>query len=107
CVLSTMTSVLVFFFFSSRRRHTRFSRDWSSDVCSSDLGDEGPALIEASAAVPSEAEFERLSRQPARIRALSPLSAPRGRVLEALSSYSRIAMLLEEAPVRHYIDLYA
>src|SRR6266700_7825584 len=27
----------VFFFFSSRRRHTRFSRDWSSDVCSSDL----------------------------------------------------------------------
>src|SRR6266511_2957938 len=29
---------LFFFFFSSRRRHTRFSRDWSSDVCSSDLG---------------------------------------------------------------------
>src|SRR2546429_8754294 len=26
-----------FFFFSSRRRHTRCSRDWSSDVCSSDL----------------------------------------------------------------------
>src|SRR5690606_40771908 len=26
-----------FFFFSSRRWHTRFSRDWSSDVCSSDL----------------------------------------------------------------------
>src|SRR5207302_2582682 len=25
------------FFFSSRRRHTTFSRDWSSDVCSSDL----------------------------------------------------------------------
>src|SRR6202021_4181791 len=30
--------VLVFlFFFSSRRRHTRYWRDWSSDVCSSDL----------------------------------------------------------------------
>src|SRR5690606_39712867 len=29
--------VLLRFFFSSRRRHTRFSRDWSSDVCSSDL----------------------------------------------------------------------
>src|SRR5205809_4704189 len=28
-----------FFFFSSRRRHTRCSRDWSSDVCSSDLPD--------------------------------------------------------------------
>src|SRR6267378_6974717 len=29
--------VLFFFFFSSRRRHTRSLRDWSSDVCSSDL----------------------------------------------------------------------
>src|SRR2546429_3318615 len=28
---------MFFFFFSSRRRHTRCSRDWSSDVCSSDL----------------------------------------------------------------------
>src|SRR5690606_16401493 len=28
---------VIAFFFSSRRRHTRFSRDWSSDVCSSDL----------------------------------------------------------------------
>src|SRR6185369_4200668 len=28
-----------FFFFSSRRRHTRFKCDWSSDVCSSDLGE--------------------------------------------------------------------
>src|SRR6266536_4984475 len=29
----------MFFFFSSRRRHTRSTRDWSSDVCSSDLGE--------------------------------------------------------------------
>src|ERR1022692_3951673 len=29
---------VVFFFFSSRRRHTRLQGDWSSDVCSSDLG---------------------------------------------------------------------
>src|SRR3712207_7602926 len=29
--------MIVFFFFSSRRRHTRYWRDWSSDVCSSDL----------------------------------------------------------------------
>src|SRR6266496_4972970 len=34
-----------FFFFSSRRRHTRSLRDWSSDVCSSDLG--RPATFEA------------------------------------------------------------
>src|SRR2546421_358033 len=31
------------FFFSSRRRHTRSDRDWSSDVCSSDLGSSTPA----------------------------------------------------------------
>src|SRR5690606_40947094 len=36
------------FFFSSRRRHTRFSRDWSSDVCSSDLTRVYPAKRERS-----------------------------------------------------------
>src|SRR5258707_14216384 len=30
----------MFFFFTSRRRHTRYWRDWSSDVCSSDLPDQ-------------------------------------------------------------------
>src|SRR2546422_2945494 len=37
-------STLLVFFFSSRRRHTRCSRDWSSDVCSSDLVNLGVAL---------------------------------------------------------------
>src|SRR5256885_12194401 len=32
------TTVFCCFFFSSRRRHTRLQGDWSSDVCSSDLG---------------------------------------------------------------------
>src|SRR2546430_17482384 len=32
-----MSLIADFFFFSSRRRHTRFDCDWSSDVCSSDL----------------------------------------------------------------------
>src|SRR5256885_6634847 len=32
---------MAFFFFSSRRRHTRLQGDWSSDVCSSDLEREG------------------------------------------------------------------
>src|SRR5438270_382646 len=35
CLLSSV--VFLCFFFSSRRRHTRFDCDWSSDVCSSDL----------------------------------------------------------------------
>src|ERR1039457_3310596 len=34
---------VVFFFFSSRRRHTRLQGEWSSDVCSSDLTDATPA----------------------------------------------------------------
>src|SRR5438309_9155534 len=34
----TLHELLVPFFFSSRRRHTRWNCDWSSDVCSSDLG---------------------------------------------------------------------
>src|SRR2546430_15184465 len=33
-----MVRVNLRFFFSSRRRHTRFDCDWSSDVCSSDVG---------------------------------------------------------------------
>src|SRR6266536_5085015 len=36
----------MFFFFSSRRRHTRSTRDWSSDVCSSDLTDGGATWSE-------------------------------------------------------------
>src|SRR5690606_40285408 len=36
----TLGGAVIVCFFSSRRRHTRFSRDWSSDVCSSDLVDE-------------------------------------------------------------------
>src|SRR5690606_40620624 len=39
---ASTASCVVLFFFSSRRRHTRFSRDWSSDVCSSDLEHRAP-----------------------------------------------------------------
>src|SRR2546422_1028942 len=49
-VLAVGLFSVVFFFFSSRRRHTRCSRDWSSDVCSSDLDGAGkvaPAVLEA------------------------------------------------------------
>src|SRR5262245_64139544 len=37
CLLCRSTVFIDFFFFSSRRRHTRCLSDWSSDVCSSDL----------------------------------------------------------------------
>src|SRR2546422_1914846 len=41
-----------FFFFSSRRRHTRCSRDWSSDVCSSDLAPGGWSQVAAARVKP-------------------------------------------------------
>src|SRR3712207_4961606 len=47
--------MLVCFFFSSRRRHTRYWRDWSSDVCSSDLRRRA-------------ARFQHLQQQGARLR---------------------------------------
>src|SRR5256885_11211319 len=37
CFIRELRSQIYFFFFSSRRRHTRLQGDWSSDVCSSDL----------------------------------------------------------------------
>src|SRR5690606_25933399 len=46
--------------FSSRRRHTRFSRDWSSDVCSSDLGAQIEIFEALGATVPGFAHMPLL-----------------------------------------------
>src|SRR5207247_8344074 len=46
----------VLFFFSSRRRHTRSTRDWSSDVCSSDLQAGGGADLLRVAVIELEAK---------------------------------------------------
>src|SRR6266511_4211441 len=48
---------LFFFFFSSRRRHTRFSRDWSSDVCSSDLLTHDAVTHDLGQFIPATAEL--------------------------------------------------
>src|SRR5699024_11900389 len=44
CLNIMIYCFLFFFFFSSRRRHTRSKRDWSSDVCSSDLPETTPPI---------------------------------------------------------------
>src|SRR6266480_7120169 len=44
----------MFFFFSSRRRHTRLTCDWSSDVCSSDLNGDGTVQINLRGPFPRE-----------------------------------------------------
>src|SRR5256885_17183023 len=43
-----------FFFFSSRRRHTRLQGDWSSDVCSSDLSDVRARMYAPGVGVPED-----------------------------------------------------
>src|SRR2546430_9955982 len=51
---SIRATLSVFFFFSSRRRHTRFDCDWSSDVCSSDL------VVETDEGCPEPERFRSL-----------------------------------------------
>src|SRR2546430_9119904 len=43
-VIARLSAEVTIFFFSSRRRHTRFDCDWSSDVCSSDLQGDADSL---------------------------------------------------------------
>src|SRR2546422_9086506 len=87
-----------FFFFSSRRRHTRCSRDWSSDVCSSDLdGPEHASL--AGVEVPLDLDHAAPVREHpvgvAAIAVIVPLDL--GRLLVATLDAQRTA-LGEEAP---------
>src|SRR5690349_22653779 len=56
---------MTFFFFSSRRRHTRSLRDWSSDVCSSDLDADFDVLIACAFNFEAHTtEFNKLGRIP-------------------------------------------
>src|SRR6266511_1899514 len=70
-ILSIIRLLTIIFFFSSRRRHTRFSRDWSSDVCSSDLVHGGQTA--ASRAMRSAGPRAYPMRRPARPQVLVKL----------------------------------
>src|SRR6266508_6124219 len=54
---SSVRATVLLFFFSSRRRHTRWPRDWSSDVCSSDLP--GLDCLVAETGAPGERDCAR------------------------------------------------
>src|SRR2546422_8846514 len=100
----------MFFFFSSRRRHTRCSRDWSSDVCSSDL------TLARSLVVPLARA--QLDEEPVRVAGMDPgdvlarpvvdADAVRLELLDAAEDVpaleadevDALAVLLEEAPDR-------
>src|SRR2546422_11247 len=72
-----MFVILFFFFFSSRRRHTRCSRDWSSDVCSSDLD---TVSVNAKVRISDASDPEAVDTSDAtfRIRAALTLTSPNG-----------------------------
>src|SRR6266508_6165947 len=74
----TLTRTRVFFF-SSRRRHTRWPRDWSSDVCSSDLIDEAYFL--------HRPESERDYGQEAIEILLQAMEADRDKLVVILAGY--------------------
>src|SRR5690349_7312342 len=82
------------FFFSSRRRHTRSLRDWSSDVCSSDLWKLAPAQAGADDTAPREVDglTDLIPADPRRgydIRPVVELIADRGSMLEIEPAFGR------------------
>src|SRR5256885_8422039 len=56
--------LICFFFFSSRRRHTRLQGDWSSDVCSSDLFDNTTNWAVVTTGIAFSASFSSASASP-------------------------------------------
>src|SRR5437870_9062188 len=63
-ILSQTVLRLYPFFFSSRRRHTRWPRDWSSDVCSSDLIKQRVPVVRWQLLFPDFYEFPELGMPP-------------------------------------------
>src|SRR6266446_3671579 len=76
-----MSHQFSFFFFSSRRRHTRLQGDWSSDVCSSDLarGPRGRVEVSRSAGGALETRLERAGHSQGRWAQRPPCAASSGR----------------------------
>src|ERR1022692_1137950 len=85
--------VCLFFFFSSRRRHTRLQGDWSSDVCSSDLG---LRLGLSGDAGDSESDVGADARHP---------GATGGRVLAAGDGEMNIGIIRERGPFDRRVAL--
>src|SRR2546430_12371006 len=94
-----MHIVGVVFFFSSRRRHTRFDCDWSSDVCSSDL-----AEVAGGRAVPVELPSEVNPRLPSLFQPAS-FAAEQYRglrhVVEQIRKSAGISVLAVSSPTVH------
>src|SRR2546427_117031 len=91
CNSDFLCCFVVFFFFSSRRRHTRFDCDWSSDVCSSDLG--GPI---ADYQIGLLQRLRRLEQTPDGVAAFNGDAAAQTRIsgrVEALRDTVRVGLI--------------
>src|SRR5256885_8722265 len=104
--------VFIFFFFSSRRRHTRLQGDWSSDVCSSDLGFALIANDQPEEAIPVlEKALSVSERSPGVMGVLIRAYAHSGRrsdalrVLEELKKRSQTGYVPAGAFVNAYLGL--
>src|SRR2546430_358566 len=92
-----------FFFFSSRRRHTRFDCDWSSDVCSSDLlqekveGTSAKDICKLGDDRPCRSAADRCGRWLGRFQTLAPTSGRTSGIARFLTSAERKCRLLSEA----------
>src|SRR5207253_3325901 len=79
--ISSPCCFFVYFFFSSRRRHTRWPRDWSSDVCSSDLERlHGHRLFEGKVADVARRTVGGFARGEARIEGIGAVRSEERRV---------------------------
>src|SRR5699024_12014713 len=91
------------FFFSSRRRHTISKRDWSSDVCSSDLDEAGQALPQASVGAIFRSKRVLAVGDPSQIKPVMVLDSE---LLTIVSEYYNIdeSFLSTDASTQSLID---
>src|SRR5699024_11441160 len=86
-------SFICFFFFSSRRRHTRSKRDWSSDVCSSDLMEDDISSLLAELGIHDIAAWDK-------VRTLSVAQQQVVEIVKAMSFDARLISMDERSEER-------
>src|SRR3989454_8188637 len=98
---------MLFFFFSSRRRHTRLQGDWSSDVCSSDLGTTLRDVAEADAGrvLDEGRAVDCVERVHVEAGQLDEEARPRERVLVLLVVADDVADVLAEEALDALVEL--
>src|SRR3712207_8191045 len=101
---------MIFIFFSSRRRHTRYWRDWSSDVCSSDLP-AGVSAFEAmdegiaGADVVMMLRIQRERMEEAASGSLDDFHARYGLTRERLRAAAPEALVMHPGPMNRGVEI--